>query len=166
MSLDLSNLWNHIFTMETVLIAIAWLCIMLWIFRPGSKKKYDKYSAIPTKDDLRLKPNDFNTHDSIMQNNMKNTKILDINRHKDIDFLKIYNNSKKNIDNNSKTINKDIPKKITKKLKSTIEKSKISKPKTSKYKKNIAKSKTKSKTVDSESINKAFNKKSSIKKKK
>lgn len=42
---------NYFYITETILIAISWILIMLWIFRPKSKTKYNKYSKIPLKKD-------------------------------------------------------------------------------------------------------------------
>lgn len=40
---------------STVSIAVAFFSLLLWIFRPNSKKLYDKISQIPLKDDRGTK---------------------------------------------------------------------------------------------------------------
>ena len=42
---------SEIATFESVIVFIAWLGIMLWIFRPKSKMDYDKYCRIPLDND-------------------------------------------------------------------------------------------------------------------
>lgn len=36
---------------STVLIAVAFTALLLWIFRPNSKRHYDQCSQIPLKDE-------------------------------------------------------------------------------------------------------------------
>jgi len=40
---------------STVVVVIASISIVLWVFRPNSKKLYDQASQIPLKDDERKK---------------------------------------------------------------------------------------------------------------
>ncbi len=42
-----------IFSLEVIAVALAWLGIVLWIFRPKSAEKYKKYSEIPLQDEKK-----------------------------------------------------------------------------------------------------------------
>ncbi len=45
---------SEIATFESVIIFAAWFGIMLWIFRPKSKKQYDRYCRIPIEIDENI----------------------------------------------------------------------------------------------------------------
>ncbi len=44
-------MWSIVHILVTILLCIACIGIVLWIFRPNSKELYDKYKMIPIKDE-------------------------------------------------------------------------------------------------------------------
>ena len=43
-------MWQNFHILFTIFVCISFIGIVLWIFRPGSKKLYDSYKRIPTND--------------------------------------------------------------------------------------------------------------------
>jgi cbb3-type cytochrome oxidase subunit 3 len=44
-------MWQNMHIFLTILLCISCIGIVLWVFRPDSKKVYDEYKMIPMKDE-------------------------------------------------------------------------------------------------------------------
>ncbi len=44
-------MWLNIHILSTVLVCISCVGLLVWVFRPHSKAKYDEHGMIPLKDE-------------------------------------------------------------------------------------------------------------------
>jgi cbb3-type cytochrome oxidase subunit 3 len=48
-------MWQTLHILVTILLLVSCIGMVLWVFRPGSKKLYDEQSMIPMKNEEKKK---------------------------------------------------------------------------------------------------------------